>query len=223
MRKRYTIEVENDQLSFFALTALKDTTLKKIAFGSKSIEVDFFPHPDEKYHCHQQGNSRSLYFPDFSIPLHTFIENQILFIGPLVGIFTAGFTPFPLRPIGERSNFFSKLLSVKKTVGALPFVFGEQHIDWEQGTMKGYFFQENNWKIIEIPFPNVIYDRLPNRKSERNPKLIKVKERLQKDYLIPWYNPGFFNKLDINERLLQDASVANISARNAPFYLLFGY
>lgn len=96
-------------------------------------------------------------------------------------------------------------------------MFGEQHIDWEQGTMKGYFFQENNWKIIEIPFPNVIYDRLPNRKSERNPKLIKVKERLQKDYLIPWYNPGFFNKLDINERLLQDPKVAEYLPETHPF------
>ncbi len=221
MRKRYTIEVvENNQLVVYCPPALlKNTSLKKVAFGSKSVEVDFYPHPDEEDTriVISKGIQEAIYFPDFSIPLHLFIENQVLFIGPLIGIFTAGFTPFPLRPIGERSNFFSKLLSVKKTVGALPFVFGEQHIDWEQGTIKGYFFQENNWKIIEIPFPNVIYDRLPNRKSERNPKLIKVKERLQKDYLIPWYNPGFFNKLDINERLLQDATVAEYLPETHPF------
>jgi hypothetical protein len=221
MRKRYIIKViDNNHLTVFCPSALlKETTLKKIAFGSKSVEVDFYPHPDEEDSriAISKGIQENIHFPDFSTPLHIFIVNQVLYIGPLIGIFTAGFTPFPLRPIGERSNFFSKLLSVKKTVGALPFVFGEQHIDWEQGTIKGYFSQESNWKIIEVPFPNVIYDRLPNRKSERNPKLIRVKERLQKDYLIPWYNPGFFNKLDINERLQQDSSVAEYLPETHPF------
>ena len=146
-----------------------------------------------------------------------FFQNQTLFIGPLIGIFTAGFTPFPLRPIGERSSFFSKLLSVKKSVGALPFVFGEQHIDWEQALIKGYFYHENSWKTIDVPFPNVIYDRLPNRKSERNTSLKNVKVRLQKDYLIPWYNPGFFNKLDIYERLQQEDSVTKYLPETHPF------
>jgi hypothetical protein len=132
-----------------------------------------------------------------------------MYIGPLIGIFTSGFTSFPYRPIGERSGFFSKLLSVNKQVGVLPFVFGEQHIDWDQGLIKGYFFHEHEWKVIDVPFPNVIYDRLPNRKSERNPQLKTVKDRLQKDYLIPWYNPGFFSKLDVYERLQQVQTVAH--------------
>ncbi len=146
-----------------------------------------------------------------------FVDNQVLSIGPLVGIFTAGFTSDPKQPIGERSTFFSKLLSVNKSVGALPFVFGEQHINWEQGTINGYFYHQDEWKLHEVPFPNVIYDRLPNRRSEGNPRLIKVKNRLQKDYLIPWYNPGFFNKLDIYDRLLQAPFVADYLPETHPF------
>jgi YheC/D like ATP-grasp len=220
MRKRYLIEVSpNDQqVVFCPPTIIKEKSLKRIAFGSKSIEADFLPHPEKNDRIViSKGIQEAIQFPNFDIPLHLFIENQILFIGPLVGIFTAGFTPFPLRPIGERSLFFSKLLSVKKTVGALPFVFGEQHIDWEKGTINGYFYHNDNWKTIEIPFPNVIYDRLPNRKSERNPKLKNVRDRLQNDYLIPWYNPGFFNKLDIYERLQQDSSVAGYLPETFPF------
>lgn len=220
MRKRYLIEVSpNDQQVVFCPPAIiKNKTLKRFAFGSKSIEVDFLPHPDKNDRIViSKGIQEALQFPNFGIPLHLFIENELLYIGPLIGIFTAGFTPFPLRPIGERSLFFSKLLSVKKTVGALPFVFGEQHINWEQGTINGYFSHNNKWVTIEVPLPNVIYDRLPNRKSERNPKLIIVKDRLQKDYLIPWYNPGFFNKLDIYERLLQDSSVAVYLPETFPF------
>ncbi|MDR7076713.1 hypothetical protein J2Y03_001716 [Neobacillus niacini] len=211
MRKRYTIEIaETSKLIVYCpQELLQDKVLKRIAFGSKAIEVDFIPHPKSRDSIViGKEIQKLLLFPDFAIRLHVFVEEHVLNIGPLVGIFTAGFTPFPLRPIGDRTNFFSKLLSVKSKVGAIPFVFGEQHINWDNGTINGYFYHNHNWQTIEVPFPHVIYDRLPNRKSERNPKLAEVRERLQKDYLIPWYNPGFFSKLDVYERLQQDNSVA---------------
>jgi hypothetical protein len=210
MRKRYLIEIaDHDQLVVLCPPdVLRYESVQKIAFGSKSIAVNFIPQSDQMDRIVISRKIRDeLQFPNFEIPLHLFFQNETLFIGPLVGIFTAGFTPFPLKPIGDRSLFFSKLLSVKKSVGALPFVFGEQHIDWDQALIKGYFYHNNEWKIINVPFPNVIYDRLPNRKSEKNLSLKNVKDRLQRDYLIPWYNPGFFNKLDIYERLLQENSV----------------
>ncbi|MFP7295692.1 YheC/YheD family protein [Neobacillus niacini] len=220
MRKRYTIEiVPNSQLVVYCpQELLKTHGINKIAFGSKAIEADFRIHPKENNSIViSKGIQDLLHFPDFSIKLHVFVEHQVLTIGPLVGIFTAGFTPFPHRPIGDRTNFFSKLLSVKTNVGAVPFVFGEQHIGWDTGTVNGYFYHDNQWQRVEVPFPHVIYDRLPNRKSERNPKLIKVKETLQKDYLIPWYNPGFFSKLDIYERLQQDKSAAVYLPETHPF------
>ncbi|PGY11232.1 YheC/YheD family protein [Bacillus sp. AFS031507] len=220
MRKHYLIEVaQNDQLIVFCPPSfLKDKEITRIAFGSRSIEVDFIPHPDKDDRVSiSRKIQKALHFPNFNTPLHVFFNNHSLIIGPLVGIFTAGFTSLPLEPIGERTLFFSKLLSVNKMVGALPFVFGEQHIDWDQGIIEGYIFQNNAWETLEVPFPNVIYDRLPNRRSENNPKLIKVRDRLQKEYLIPWYNPGFFNKLDIHERLIQDDIVASFLPETLPF------
>jgi hypothetical protein len=212
MRKRYFIEVaQNDQMIVFCPPSLlQDKVIKRLAFGSKSIAVEFLPHPDKTDRIViSRVIQKALLFPNFKLPMHAFLEGQNLYIGPLVGIFTAGFTQDANQPIGERTQFFSKLLSVNKTVAALPFVFGEQQIDWEQGTIEGYFYYQHKWQKHEIPFPNVIYDRLPNRRSEGIPKLIKVKERLQKEYLIPWYNPGFFNKLDVYERLQQDNTVEN--------------
>ncbi|WP_045519903.1 YheC/YheD family endospore coat-associated protein [Neobacillus niacini] len=220
MRKRYTIEIaKNSQLVVYCPhELLKDKVIKKIAFGSRAIEADFKPHPNKNNSIVISNEvQKKLHFPDFAIKLHVFVEHHVLNIGPLVGIFTAGFTPFPLRPLGDRTNFFSKLLSVKTKVGAIPFVFGEQHINWDKGTINGYFYHDHNWLTIEVPFPHVIYDRLPNRKSERNPKLVKVKEILQKEYLIPWYNPGFFSKLDIYERLQQDHSVTIYLPETHPF------
>ncbi|WP_042356561.1 YheC/YheD family protein [Bacillus rubiinfantis] len=220
MRQHYLIEVApSDQLVVFCPRAiLENKTLKKISFGSRSLAVKFYPHPDcDDRIIISQYIQEALQFPSLSLPLHVFCKNEQLTMGPLVGVFTSGFTTDKKLPIGERTEFFSKLLSVQKMTATLPFVFGEEHIDWEQGCIDGMFFVNQTWQKHSIPFPDVIYDRIPNRRSESRAKIKKVKERLQTDYLIPWYNPGFFNKLDVYERLQQDASVENYLPETHPF------
>ncbi|TMU88207.1 YheC/YheD family protein [Bacillus sp. BHET2] len=151
--------------------------------------------------------AKRLHLPSKVDSLSLFCKEDCLYAGVLIGIFTAGFTSFRLSPIGERSYFFKKLLSVQSSLGVIPFVFGERHIDWENGLIKGYFHFGDGWEIEDIPFPNVIYDRLPNRRSEKRKTYQSIKDRLQREYGIPWYNPGFFNKLDLFERLENDESV----------------
>jgi hypothetical protein len=188
----------------------------RLAFGSKVIEADIIPHTKGKIILGEDVH-RDLSIPCKEMLLHAFVEQDTLFIGPLIGVLTSGFTTYPLRPLGERTSFFAKLLSVNKSVGVLPFLFGEEHIDWEKGLIKGLFFEEANWKTYEIPFPNVIYDRLPNRRSERKAAIKIMKEKLQKDYLIPSYNPGFFSKMDIFERLQQNEGACIFLPETHPF------
>ncbi|MDQ0232334.1 YheC/YheD family endospore coat-associated protein [Metabacillus malikii] len=132
------------------------------------------------------------------------IHQNILYLGPLVGIFTAGFTSTLQRPLGERSLFFAKYLSTDKSIGVCSFVFGAPHINWDEGTINGYVYEEDGWKQRTFPFPNVVYDRLPNRRVENHQALKLVKSRLISEYSIPWYNPGFFNKWDIHQLLIND-------------------
>ncbi|HEU5140808.1 MAG TPA: YheC/YheD family protein, partial [Bacillales bacterium] len=136
--------------------------------------------------------------------VHLFCKDNTLHVGPLIGIFTAGFTDYSLRPIGERTQFFAKFLSVADQVGAFCFVFGRHHINWEEGTMNGFFYRGDGWQQIKVPFPDVIYDRLPNRRTERLIRFQSVKRQLQDDYLIPWFNPGFFDKWHMHELLQTD-------------------
>ncbi|MFB6465209.1 YheC/YheD family protein [Cytobacillus sp. Hz8] len=220
MTKKYRINIINGEEPIIYLPhEFAKNEFTKIAFGTLSLEAKFSPAKidGENTLTISHGLAKALKIPMDSGPLHVFVQEKILYIGPLVGIFTSGFTPYEIRPIGERSAFFSKLLSVDKPIGALVFVFGEQHINWEQGTIQGLFHMQDEWKKLEVPFPNVIYDRLPNRRSEQNPHVKKVKEKLQAQYLIPWYNPGFFNKLDIYERLVSDKNVAHYLPETFPF------
>lgn len=206
MKKRYPIEfIDSAEPTIYYPAELQLKGMKRVAYGTFSHDATFLPHPKgSNVIAINRELAKTVKLPDLQTPLHLFLHDDTLYLGPLVGIFTSGFTPFPLRPIGERTIFFSKLLSVERLVGAHAFIFGEEHINWEHGTIQGLFFHKNGWESIEIPFPNVIYDRLPNRRSEKKAKISKIKERLQKEYLIPWYNPGFFNKIDVYDRLQQD-------------------
>ncbi|MCA1059636.1 YheC/YheD family protein [Rossellomorea aquimaris] len=163
------------------------------------------------------GLARKLNLPSKVESLSLFCKDDCLYAGVLIGIFTAGFTSFRLSPIGQRSHFFKKLLSVQSSLGVIPFVFGERHIDWENGLINGFFHFGEGWEVEKIPFPNVIYDRLPNRRSEKRKTYQNLKERLQREYGIPWYNPGFFNKLDLFERLENDGTVQRFLPETRPF------
>ncbi|SEN11360.1 YheC/D like ATP-grasp [Mesobacillus persicus] len=205
MKKRYRIEINKKSHDYkvYLPKELIEYPITRIAFGNKIVVVQCLPHNKGKIII-SHSLRKELHLPELEISLHVFVDKDTMFVGPLIGILTSGFTSYPLRPLGKRTSFFSKLLSVNKMVGALPFLFGEEHINWEQGLIKGYFYEDSSWKVIEVPFPNVVYDRLPNRRTEKRAANKHLKERLQSDYLIPWYNPGFFSKMDIFERLQQD-------------------
>lgn len=221
MRRHYHIDVDSDlrKTVYYPFDLKCELPVNKIAFGSNVIDADCIPHPDRRNIVVISDDIREgLSYPEYDVPLHLFVKNGTLFLGPLVGIFTCGFSPFPHQPVGERSQFFAKLLSMSKTVGVLPFIFGEQHIDWDNGIISGLFYdQKGSWEKVNVPFPNVIYDRLPNRRSEKRLEYKNVKDRLQNDYLIPWYNPGFFNKMDVYEQLYQVDSVCEYFPETQPF------
>ncbi|KHD84574.1 glutathione synthetase [Heyndrickxia ginsengihumi] len=210
MAKKYKIDFfdEESHILYYPASLSLSDSIKKIGFGSTIVEVKAEPHPNESNVLSiSKGLANSLYMPTFIKSIYLFQHEQLMILGPLVGIFSSGFTPYQVHPIGERSNTFARLLSVQSSIGVVPFLFGEQHIDWDSGLIAGFFYQNGKWEKINIPFPNVIYDRLPNRKSEMQHQSRKVKEKLEKEYLIPWYNPGFFNKLEVHERLFQDEKI----------------
>ncbi|MFO6494743.1 MULTISPECIES: YheC/YheD family endospore coat-associated protein [Bacillus] len=133
-----------------------------------------------------------------------FFRDNTVHIGPLIGIFTAGFTKSEHEPLRDRSLFFSKLLTMELPAGGYCYLFGTHQIQWEEGTVRGLIFRENGWEEAVVPLPNVVYDRLPNRKAEDSAALQEAKVRLVNEYRIPWFNPGFFNKWDVYEALRHD-------------------
>ncbi|WP_346200718.1 YheC/YheD family protein [Caldifermentibacillus hisashii] len=219
MFKSYPIEIINsNELILYYPSELKFSDIQTITFGSLTVSCKAVPQKEHtKTITMTKSLANHLHIPDLPLRLHLFEKEGSLFIGPIVGIFTAGFTGFPGNPMGSRSYSLSKFFLTFEQVGVLPVVFGIQHIDWEQGFVTGYVYHKNKWKQIEVPLPNVIYDRLPNRAVENLQNIQSLKTRLQEEYAIPWFNPGFFNKLDIYNRLVNESAVNKYLPKTVPF------
>lgn len=210
MSKLYSILQTNssDPRIHLPLSTMKFGLIDTISFGTFLLpcEVKYNEELENSIRI-PQDMSNQLMLP-MDGKTHLLFHDGTLHLGPLIGIFTAGFTESILRPIGERSLFFAKFLSIDQSIGLYTFVFGAHHINWEEGTIAGYIYGKNGWKQVNFPFPNAVYDRLPNRRIENHQALRLVKKRLTDEYAIPWYNPGFFNKWSIHKLLIHDTQAA---------------
>ncbi|WP_062352349.1 YheC/YheD family protein [Bacillus kwashiorkori] len=208
-KKAYRIELfDHEQAILYYPKNLQFPELNSVTFGSYRMEATILPHKTKKQTIAiSKSLANQLNVPSIPLKLHLVEHEKNLFIGPIIGIFTAGFTKFPQVPIGNRSYNFSKYFKDYEAIGVLPIVFGIQHIEWEKGTVNGFFYFDSKWQQLTIPLPNVIYDRLPNRKIENLKQMKQLKEKIEKEYKIPWFNPGFFDKLDVYQKLSQSIDV----------------
>jgi hypothetical protein len=199
--------IEKGHKTIWLPAAVRIAGQTQAMFGSYSEPCTILHHPENKNEITiTKDLAEKLKIP-FASHIRVFLDDHSIHLGPLIGIFTAGFRKSNIRPVGKRTFFFAKLLSKEKEVGGFAFVFGAHHINWEAGTVNGYFYTENGWEQFEVPFPHVIYNRLPNRRTENEATFQQIKHKLKNEYLIPWFNENFFNKWEIY-RLLQQHPAA---------------
>jgi hypothetical protein len=140
----------------------------------------------------------------FPQKVHFSVKNNSLHIGPLVGLFTTGVYPHPQNPVGRRTKLVQRYLQVQKNTQAFYFVFGPEDISYTTRRINGHFLHKKGngitWKRHSIPFPNVAFDRVPNRTSEKMASVAKSKALLE-NYGVKLFNPGFFNKWTIHQRI----------------------
>lgn len=139
-------------------------------------------------------------------PVHLQVSDDTLCLGPVVGILTTGRMPRPDQPFGLRSPFFRHLLAMGPEVGCLYYVFTPADIDWENQRVRASYWRGGQWHTGWAPFPDVVYDRVPNRTAEAREAVQHAKRGLRA-LAIPIFNPGFFHKWEIHQRLLRFADI----------------
>ncbi|WP_257349466.1 YheC/YheD family protein [Pseudalkalibacillus decolorationis] len=178
-----------------------------IIFGANKLNCTFHPHPDQKHEFMITNSLAKKLQISEEQSFYVIESKEALKIGPIVGIFTAGFTSSNARPLKDRSIMFAKMLVTARKMGSTAFVFGAHHIDWKAELIYGYTYKNNQWIQQAYPFPDSIYDRLPNRKTESMNVSLETKLRFQEDYSIDWFNPGFFDKWNIHQLLTEAQTV----------------
>ncbi|TMW74030.1 YheC/YheD family endospore coat-associated protein [Alteribacter natronophilus] len=187
--------------SFMNGEQIEEGSLYTLQFGTKETEVRVRQSALNEFEISTDVKDQ-LYLPvNGPLSFHAVPDSRILAAGPHIGIYTAGFTQSLLRPAGDRSFLFSKYLLAAKKAGISCFLFGAPHIHWEDGLVEGLVYDREGWKKVLLPLPDVVYDRIPNRRTEAHAGYAEVRERLQTEYQIPWFNPGFFDKWHIHQAL----------------------
>ncbi|CAM2969828.1 YheC/YheD family protein [Paenibacillus sediminis] len=129
-------------------------------------------------------------------------------IGPLIGVLSDGSAGSGSQPFSSRTGFLKQLLREGSKKSSYIFVFTPRDVNWQQETIHGYFLNEvGSFTRKKVPFPDVIYNRLPSRRAETSANIIQLRERFIRKH-IPFFNWSFFNKSDIYHLLEDDPEVS---------------
>ncbi|MFD0587171.1 YheC/YheD family protein [Paenibacillus sp. GCM10027627] len=114
---------------------------------------------------------------------------------PLIGILTDTVAPASARPFGTRTGFIRKLIAEGSNRGRF-IVFSPSDLRFSEEKVLAYVFENKHWVRKQTPLPDVVYNRLLDRKLEQSSDLLKLR-LLFMDKQIPMFNWSYFNKTDI--------------------------
>lgn len=120
-------------------------------------------------------------------------------IGPLIGILTVGKGN---RLYGNKANFID-IMRTGKLLGAFVYVFTPQDINWESNQVRARLFDNTTgrWITSTLPFPDVVYNRIPNRQYEAENEVQLTLTQLQQIPNLKLFNPRFFDKWELYQML----------------------
>ena len=196
----YTIEkLTNQQGTMMLPDRLYQDSLRQVTFGTLTFPCTFIS--THKRNCYLSEDLLKKLGNPYQHNWSLYVKDDTLYFLPIIGIFTTEYKGSQILPFGQRTEQFKHLIKLVKAKGGYAFYFTAERINWERGEIRGLVYEENHWKESTLPFPQLVYDRTPNRRAERLAKVKNIKDRFQLDYGIPWFNPNFFNKWDLYQML----------------------
>nr|WP_138753024.1 YheC/YheD family protein [Paenibacillus sinopodophylli] len=103
---------------------------------------------------------------------------------------------------GNRSNFVD-LIRTGQSMGFIVYVLTVKNLLLTRRSLKGYVYNESEdaWQLRLLPFPDIIYNRIPLREDEIQPSVRMKINACKKHPRVTLFNPAFFNKWDLFEWL----------------------
>ncbi|MXQ54136.1 YheC/YheD family protein [Shimazuella alba] len=132
------------------------------------------------------------------------VHNRTLKLGPVIGILTTGFRANTTNPFGGRTSLFQSFIRAGNTDKPIIYVFTPEMVDWQNRVVTGWYYRFGKWVKHVSPLPDVIYERVPNRKTENLSYVKNCITRLKTLTKCQIFNQGFFDKWSVHEWLYQD-------------------
>lgn len=136
-------------------------------------------------------------------------QNRSLKLGPVIGIFTTSYSGNPDQPFGKRSPLFKEFIKAGLEENPIIYAFTPDMIDWQNRIVYGWHVVNNQWQRHRAPFPDVIYERIPNRTAEAKSSVQTCLTRFKKEFNSQVFNQGFFNKWKIHQWLSSHPYTSN--------------
>jgi hypothetical protein len=146
------------------------------------------------------GQKETLYSSSISADdVHYRFQLKDQHVGPLIGIMSS---PKNESSLAGNLHLFTKIQSALLSRDALSFVFSYRDV-YDDGRINGYIYMpnQNKWIRAIMPFPDIVYNRIPFRKSETTSQFKKCIQ-IFKENQIPMFNPGFIDKYDLFQILI---------------------
>ncbi|GAA4835731.1 YheC/YheD family protein [Paenibacillus vulneris] len=197
-----TIHVTQRQERVIYMTSELARTLKlaktksvSLHLGSKSASTGFKLLKKSGNHLYVPMSIISqLRLPRLGTSLALCNNGKDIRLGPLIGILTT--ISSTGAPFGQRTEFIRQFMKAGSD-RSYYFAFSPRDVNWSQETVNGTFQRKDgSWFKKIVPLPDVIYNRLPSRKSEKQPSMNAFKQRFVKRGT-PLFNWAFFEKWDI--------------------------
>ncbi|MBA4495250.1 YheC/YheD family protein [Paenactinomyces guangxiensis] len=175
----------------------------KVEIGNKSLITRVVRIKSKKnWIIFSPNMARQLHLPYAGLTRTTFY-NKRLKLGPVIGILTTGYTGNPSSPFGSRSLLFRNFIQAGASEKPFIYVFTPEMVDWQNKTVSGWYFKTDasggmRWFRRTSPFPDVVYERVPNRKAESLSYVQACLTRLKEMSHCQIFNQGFFNKWSVH-------------------------
>ncbi len=179
----------------------KFQAIKEIQYGPIHSPVETLVHDKDSETLYISSRLKGMLnlhkSSSFTVKLH---KERCTFLLAM-GIYTAGFSGNHFLT-DERAPIFKEICKAGEKMGMQALIFGHQHIDPDKTHIHAFYFEKGSWKQGHFPIPKVIYNRIPNRKTEHHPEVILAKSVLEEQAVL--FNNNFFNKWEIYQCLMKD-------------------
>ncbi|OAJ74434.1 hypothetical protein AYJ08_09035 [Brevibacillus sp. SKDU10] len=111
----------------------------------------------------------------------------------------------PNQPTFREKSYYTTLTRIGSKLGIRIVVFSPRQVDFTSRTIVGFELIEHTWQRIEIPFPQLIYDRY-----FMGPHITKYRsiiERLQNDPKITFLGRGLSGKWQVHNILMKSKNL----------------